>query len=91
MKKRFISIILGVAVVTVATWNILGNEVTLSDLALENTEALAAGEVVGGGGEGSKSKCYNTITTKEGCLVKYCQTCSYVSGTYTWTSGTGSC
>lgn len=60
----------------------------LSDVTLENIEALAVIEE-NSGGEGRK--CYHTITSKDGCKVYYCQTCTWVDGTDSFFSGTGIC
>jgi uncharacterized Rmd1/YagE family protein len=82
-----ISIVFVVAVAVVAAWNFSQNqdEAALSDLALENVEALADGE------SGNGSICYNTITTQTGIQTLYCGTCTYVSGSLSWVSGTGKC
>lgn len=52
----------------------MNSEANLNDLALANVEALAQGESGGG------SKCYNSITTKEGSQILYCGTCKYEPG-----------
>jgi hypothetical protein len=51
MKNKFLSLIFVVAIAIVAVWNFSRNqnEIVLADLALENVEALAAGEEGGGG------------------------------------------
>lgn len=48
---------------------------------MENIEALSNFE----GGSGNNT-CYNSITSKAGCMVRYCPTCSFVSGTDAWYS-----
>ena len=53
-------------------------------LLTENVEALAEDEHGSG-------LCYKTITTKDGAMVLYCQTCTYIPGTDAWNSGTGNC
>ncbi|MDR2917540.1 MAG: NVEALA domain-containing protein [Tannerella sp.] len=52
MKKRIWQLILSIAIVVAAGWNIHQNrsEVELSEFAIENVEALAGGET-GGSGE----------------------------------------
>jgi hypothetical protein len=47
----------------------------LSDVALENAEALASDESVGL----SSEACYNTITTMVSSKVLYCGTCTYIN------------
>ena len=76
------------AVVITAGWNYMqvGNDVQLSDLALENIEALADEEESVAG-----ETCYKSITTQPGSKILYCQTCTYISGTNVWYSGTGTC
>jgi hypothetical protein len=88
--KKIISIVFVAAIAVAAAWNFAQNktEVELSDWALENVEALAADE--GGGGSDGKT-CYNSITTPPSCQVRYCGTCSFVSGHASLFSGTGSC
>lgn len=56
----------------------------LSDVNLANIEALNEGE------HGSGT-CYRSITEQEGSLILYCGTCTYISGTNSWFSGTGTC
>ncbi len=57
----------------------------LSEVALDNIEALAAPETTG-------KVCYKTVTFKESCYVWYCGNCKELTpGTYSWNSGTGTC
>ena len=51
----------------------------------ENIEALTNGE------ETSQMTCYNTITSKDGSMVRYCQTCTYIPGTESWFSLADTC
>ena len=55
-------------------------------LFLENVEALSGSESGGSG-----RTFYNTITSKAGCQVRYCPTCSFVPGTDSWYSPSRSC
>ena len=89
MKKKVLKTM--VAVVCVIATGMGGmkaynasNQSEASMLLAENVEALASGESKGG-------ICYNTITTKDGCMVLYCPSCTYLPGTYTWNSGVGNC
>ncbi len=87
MKKKVLIIILAVCTLTSVLY--CPKASNLSDVTLENVEALA---VVGGeGSEGGGKKCYNTITSKDGCKVFYCQTCTWVDGTDALFSGTDNC
>lgn len=45
---------------------------------IANIEALTAGESATG------KTCYSSITSKDGCQVRYCPTCRFVSGTDCW-------
>lgn len=70
MKKKFIYAVTFVALAAVAGWNYQqSKQESEYNLTLANIEALASGE------SGSQT-CYNTITTKAGSKVLYCQTCS---------------
>lgn len=89
MKKNLIkTMVAAVCVVAACMGGVKAYNVTYQSetnmLLAENVEALASGD------PGGKT-CYNTITTKDGCMVLYCQTCAYVPGTNAWNSGTGSC
>lgn len=50
----------------------------------------ASVEPVPGGGEGEEKPCWNSITTKNGSMVRYCGTCDWVNNAtdswYTWES-----
>lgn len=73
MKKKILGITIMAIVALAAGWNInqSDNNIKLSDLALDNVEALASGE--GGGGYCSRSG--------GGCIIKYSDgTSTYISG-----------
>lgn len=79
MKKILLSSIMTVVVSTVGYLGMTANK-TESEIALDaNVEALATGETTNDG-----ETCYNTITSKDGCQVRYCPTCKFISGTDTW-------
>lgn len=61
------------------------NSAATSALALSNIEALTADEV------GMTYTCYKSITEKEGCQVRYCQTCKFTPGTDSWYSFASEC
>lgn len=69
--KKFLGIIAIAAVVTTAGWNFnqSKNEVKLSELALENIEALALGES-GNGSMNQEYVCRKCGSTVTGCF--YC-------------------
>jgi membrane protein required for beta-lactamase induction len=75
MKKKISVFMIVMAIVALAGWNVSQSrsEEWLSDVALENVEALADGE-------SSSGTCYNTITTMESSMVLYCGTCTYIEG-----------
>jgi hypothetical protein len=87
MKKK---ILIGMAVMAIAAVSAFNANMSkqngLSETFLANVEALAVGE--SGSGE---ETCYHTITSKEASQVFYCGTCSWVKGTYSLFSGTGTC
>lgn len=56
-----------------------------SNLLTANIEAIANGE------KSERLVCYNTITSKEGCKVRYCQICEYVDGTDAWYAFSDDC
>lgn len=87
MKNKIFSIISVAAFALVVALNINANisNNAKNNVALANVEALAMGE-----GVGSKA-CWKTITSKEGSQVLYCATCTWISGTYSWISGSGTC
>lgn len=87
MKKKIFGSIAVIAIAAVAAFNVNFNTVqdnNLSGVSLANVEALASSESSG-------RTCYNSITTMTGSQILYCGTCSYVSGTASWTSGTSKC
>ena len=65
MKKKLFGIIMVAMVAVAAAWNINknNNEVSLSDLALENVEALAGGEQ-GGGFQYYEHQCGSRVGTQ---------------------------
>ncbi|MDR2389251.1 MAG: NVEALA domain-containing protein [Tannerellaceae bacterium] len=74
MKTKLFCIVFVAVVAVAAAWNFNQNqdEATLSDLALENVEALANGK---GGGGGMCSK------PGSGCIIRYSDgNSTYVSG-----------
>jgi hypothetical protein len=88
MKKQLLGSLAVVAIAAVAAFNInlnFGADSKLSTVTMSNVEALASGET------GTGKTCYKTITSKEGSQILYCPTCAYISGTDSWTSGTGTC
>ena len=69
MRKKILGIAVMAVVAVAAAWNI--NQIKLSDLALDNVEALASGE--GGSGYCSYSG--------GGCIIKYSDgTSTYIPG-----------
>lgn len=56
-----------------------------NELMVQNVEALSGQE------SGMAYTCYNTITSKDGCQVRYCPTCSFVAGTDAWYSLSKTC
>lgn len=64
MKKKILGIAVVVAVAVAAGWNInqSNNDIQLSDLALNNVEALASGE------GGSSGYCNRSGA---GCIIRY--------------------
>lgn len=62
------------------------NSSSNNTMLMENIEALSSPD----SGSGNKT-CYNTITSKAGCMVRYCPTCSFVSGTDVWYSYHDNC
>ncbi|WP_118194491.1 NVEALA domain-containing protein [Albibacterium indicum] len=87
MKKKILtaSAAIVVALFAAINLNIKKDDNNISMLTMNNIEALATGE------EDDKETCYNTITTKEGSQVRYCQTCEFVDGTYAWNSSSDKC
>jgi hypothetical protein len=71
MRKKILGIAVMAVVAVAAAWNINQSEIKLSDLALDNVEALASGE--GGSGYCSYSG--------GGCIIKYSDgTSTYIPG-----------
>lgn len=74
--KKTVYILVGVAAVMFFWYHAEASmdSKKLSDIQLANVEALVHDE--------SEAKaCYETITSKDGCQVRYCPTCTFVPGT----------
>lgn len=88
-KVTFVVVVAIVALLLVAIIALKGlspKATTANMLIDENVEALTTGE------SGGKAKtCYNTITSKDGSMVRYCPTCTFVSGTDTWYAPSRTC
>jgi hypothetical protein len=84
MKRKIISITFIAAIAVAAAWNFNQSSnagVELSDIALANVEALARIEKPAEDGEGGgQQDCYSTITTNSAYEVRYCATCTMISG-----------
>ncbi len=80
MKKRIylsVSTVVVMVFVTVVSFKVLSPKPTVREMLLdENIEALSNGET-----EKKELDCYNTITSKKGSQVRYCQTCTFIPGT----------
>lgn len=87
MNNKIIGAVVVMAIAAVTAFNLSINAENneLSALLLDNVEALASSE------SGSGMKCWNTVTSKEGSQVLYCGSCTWISGTYSWNSGSGTC
>lgn len=84
-KKTYIATIITVAVCA-AGFVVTKSNKTASEKTLDaNVEALTSGE------NGNTKVCYNSITSKDGSMARYCPTCSYVPGTDTWYSISSTC
>ena len=84
MRKKILGIAVMAVVAVAAAWNInqSENEIKLSDLALDNVEALASGE--GGSGYCSYSG--------GGCIIKYSDgTSTYIPGRWNQNLIKGGC
>ena len=90
MKKiLFLSVfaLVVVALAALTSYKAFVPKATIAALVLdENIEALTQGESGGSG-----LTCYSTITSKDGSMIRYCQTCTYVSGTDPWYASSGTC
>ena len=87
-KKLFGALCLAIACTGAALFSngYLVSSPSNDSLFLENVEALSSSESGGSG-----RTCYSTITSKAGCQVRYCPTCSFVSGTDTWYAPSHTC
>ena len=81
MKKKFLGIVAAVAVVAIAGVNYLqmNQSVELSDLALENVDALASGESTSNTGPGKTYDCPG-IGTGDGkmCMSENSNPCTQI-------------
>lgn len=84
--KKLIFVVLGTTAFLVTAYRagISTESENLSDIQLANVEALVQNE-------STDRTCYSTITSKEGCQVRYCPTCTFISGTDTWYAPRHSC
>jgi hypothetical protein len=73
--KKIAGAVIVAAIVLIAGWNVIQSmsEVTLSDVAMANVEALAQES-------GGQNDCWDTITTAVAQQVLYCGTCTYIAG-----------
>ncbi len=89
MKKFFyfsVSAVVAIALTAVVTFKVLSSKPTAKNLLLdENIEALSSGETE------TKLDCYNTITSKKGCQVRYCSTCTFIPGTAAFLASPSTC
>lgn len=85
--KRFMSLALVVVSASAFFYNFFASKTSMPTIMLdENVEALTQGEA------GAKQlTCYNTITKKDGCMVRYCQTCRFTPGTDPWYAPSNTC
>ena len=90
MKKRNLFMLPCIAAVAIATYvekkTFETNACKYKSLLILNVEALSTQESTP-----KEYTCYSTITEKDGCLVRYCQTCTYVPGTDTWYAPSHKC
>ncbi len=86
-KKKYSGLLAVVMIAAVAALNVSLNsqKETLSDLAMENVEALADES------GGSEKECYKKITTRDLQKVFYCGECDFVYGKPSSWSGKGKC
>ena len=91
MKKKVFLMLPCIAAVAIAivvgkkTYELHAYET--NSLLMQNVEALSQKDE----GNLKKYKCYNSVTSKDGCMVRYCPTCSYVPGTDPWYSLSSAC
>lgn len=78
--KKSLSLAIAIAVLVTISYGGIKKFYPLANksesLLMENIEALGSGE-----GATKEYTCYNTVTSKEGCQVRYCPTCSFIPGT----------
>ncbi|MBQ3608656.1 MAG: NVEALA domain-containing protein [Bacteroidaceae bacterium] len=88
MRRNILKIAFVVAIAMVAGINVFNAQKpnVLSDVAMANVEALANDE------GGKELTCYNSITSKKGCQVRYCPICDYLEdSTDCWYSLSETC
>lgn len=68
-----------VIVATIGTIAIGPKSYSSANLLLENVEALSNARSIK-----VEETCYSSITSKDGCMVRYCQTCEMTPGTDCW-------
>lgn len=88
MKKKFL---LGFAFAALAAGGcfLAGNSTPRHQFTpdeIANIEALTEGESATG-----TRTCYSSITSKDGCQVRYCPTCMFISGTDRWYAPSHTC
>lgn len=83
MKKKLFFSIFCIAVACVGALG-FGFDSPKKDLMLANVEALSESENV------SKT-CYSSITSKDGCQVRYCPICKFVDGKDSFYSSAETC
>ncbi len=88
MKRKILFSTLALAAVGtfISGLRVFQNQATQrSELLIANIEAIANGETT------EELTCYNTITSKDGCKVRYCSTCEYIDGTDPWNAPSSKC
>jgi len=91
MKKKTFLTTLSIAAVAIISGyggmrSFLPQDLDRKQLLSENIEALSGDET-----SQKKQTCYNTITAKDGCMVRYCVTCKFVPGTDPWYAPSDEC
>ena len=90
MKKKLLFAVYGIMVVgaCVGAYVHQNKDAGSSDkeFFIENVEALSSDDA-----GGTRKTCYSSIHEKAGCMVRYCPTCSFVSGTDRWYCIASSC
>lgn len=89
MKKNIIRNILIATIAIVTGFNVYQSNVNneeMSDIVLENVEALAQSE-----GFIDDGTCYHSISTASGSQVRYCGTCTFIPNSIGNWPYTGKC